>query len=182
MLSLLLLPAPAGTAGLRPCRGDRETDLHRDQTDLPALPGAIRPEASPAPGGARALDLALRPGAARAVTRAAGGADRGCRRRRLRADPPRSAPRPTPTTRRAGSRGPIASPRPAAWQTWAAIRAQDPLAVAIEARLTGSLELHTYVNAFSVWECSLQRTPAHCAGACWRLAGYNPRSLHYDPP
>ncbi len=57
----------------------------------------------------------------------------------------------------------------------------DPLAVAIELAHRRGLELHAYVNAFSVWECG-RGAPPHTVPehAYWRLAGYNPESLHYD--
>ncbi len=58
----------------------------------------------------------------------------------------------------------------------------DPLAVAIGLAHQRGLELHAYVNAFSVWECS-RGAPPHTAPehAYWHLAGYDPESLHYGP-
>jgi len=58
----------------------------------------------------------------------------------------------------------------------------DPLAVAIETAHGRGLQLHAYVNAFSVWECGRgappHTTPEH---PYWHLAAYNPETLLYDP-
>lgn len=58
----------------------------------------------------------------------------------------------------------------------------DPLATAIELAHRRGIELHAYVNTFSVWECD-RGAPPHTVPehAYWQLAGYDPDTLHYDP-
>ena len=58
----------------------------------------------------------------------------------------------------------------------------DPLAVAIETAHARGLQLHAYLNAFSMWECGRgappHTTPEH---PYWRLANYDAERLFYDP-
>jgi len=58
----------------------------------------------------------------------------------------------------------------------------DPLAVAIETAHARGLQLHAYMNAFSMWECGRgappHTTPEH---PYWHLAAYNSESMIYDP-
>jgi uncharacterized lipoprotein YddW (UPF0748 family) len=58
----------------------------------------------------------------------------------------------------------------------------DPLAIAIETAHGRGLELHAYVNAFSLWECG-RGAPPHTSPehAYWQLANYDPVNKHYDP-
>ncbi len=58
----------------------------------------------------------------------------------------------------------------------------DPLAVAIETAHARGLELHAYVNTFSLWECG-RGAPPHTIPEhpYWRLANYNADDVFYDP-
>ena len=57
----------------------------------------------------------------------------------------------------------------------------DPLQVALETAHARGLQLHAYLNAFSVWECGRgappHTTPEH---PYWKLAGYDPSTKQYD--
>lgn len=58
----------------------------------------------------------------------------------------------------------------------------DPLAVAVRAAHGRGLELHAYINAFTVWECN-RGAPPHTnpEHAYWAFANYDPAAKAYDP-
>jgi uncharacterized lipoprotein YddW (UPF0748 family) len=58
----------------------------------------------------------------------------------------------------------------------------DPLAAAIDAAHQRGIQLHAYLNAFTLWECDRggppHTTPEH---AYWKLANYDADTKHYEP-
>lgn len=61
----------------------------------------------------------------------------------------------------------------------------DPLAVAVRTAHGRGMELHAYLNAFTVWECDRGAPPHAVVGgpehAYWSFANYDPATKAYDP-